>query len=398
MRPVAADQVRFIESLEAYRPGSVEHRFRGHRDLSTGRAYLLASFCLTVPVTTTRFSVGPATQVVLPSPRNAFIVPVDLQVEDPGIGTAQRAAEAVAAIMSVAYDRPFVSPRDPLWTNSSQLTEDNLRSLAVQYNVITAGPGYQMPQLSTDYETSLAKSAAGLADTLDHLADTEFVQILQAIRLHHLGLVTRRMDFELGFALVVASLEAMAQIAIDRVETASLRYTDVELQIKEFCEAQGGDVGGWFKQKVRDQAKLKARYLEYIFRYAPVDRWSEVRHPLHDMIEYMNSARGETTDPNAFPLRGWDETYPNELDESTLRAIMGKTYDDRSGFIHSGARSTHDQPNPHSRFFETIDVWDHYGSHQLVVPRFETLSTIARVALVRYLDVHVREGESRPQS
>lgn len=337
----------------------------------------------------------PAMAVPLPGARSGFVVRVDVAAgDDFGGNVAHYKSQAIAALASVAYGRGFVAPRDPYMVGKAQLNESQVAELAVQFNVLIAGPGYQQPQLASAHESELAIRLVSLVEALDQLDQVLFTKVMQAIRLHHLGLLARRMDFELGFSLLVASLEAMAQIAIPRDQIPAVSYSPEELEIKEFCEQKKGNVGGWFKSKVRDQGRLKARFIEYIFRFAPVESWVEQRHPLSDVMDYVAEIRGdEGGEPHWSTKKQWHETYPEDLSVEELRQVVASTYDDRSRFLHAGTKTAHENPQSYNRFLDVIDIHEVEAStvERRVVVTFDTLNTISRIALMRFLS-----GVSRP--
>jgi hypothetical protein len=387
VRAVPADQERFAEAIEAYRATA---RLGVPTDRVRIRAYLLAPLAIQLGVETPQFGLQPAIAVDLPGARAGFIVPVDVDAPDDFGSTAHYKCQAIAALMSIAYGRAFVAPRDPYMVGKDQLNAQQATELAIQHNVLIAGPGYQNPRLASAYEATLAARLVTLVDALELLDTPRFTQVMQAIRLHHLGLLARRMDFELGFSLIVASLEAMAQIAIARDQIPAVSYSPEELVIKEFCEAKAGKIGGWFKSKVRDQGRLKARFIEYVFRFAPVDSWTEQRHPLSETMEYLDEVSGSQAGGRDWVTRkSRDEVYPEDLSVEELRAIIASTYEDRSGFLHAGTRSTHASPQSYNRYFDAVDVYDYdfraATRGRRFVATFDTLSTISRIALMRFL-------------
>lgn len=382
---VPADQERFTEAIDAY--GNADDLF-GLPEPRRVRAHILAPFPVQRAVETSQFTILPAEPIALPGARSAFVVPIDLEVS--GIGatrTAHYKCQAIAALASITYGVGFTAPRDDYLLDRDPLSREEFLELAMQYNVVIPGTGSGLHRFASTDEEQCARRLIALVNSLPSAGGEPFKKVMQAIRLHQLALLTRKMDFDLGFSLLVASLEAMAQIAISRDETTEVSYSNVELQIKDFCESQRGDVLGWFKMKVRDQGRLKARFCQYVFQYAPIEAWHEVNHPFKASLGLAHESLGNTDVPWGWVTKGWDEIYPTDLSKEELRDIISSTYDDRSQFLHAGSKTTHDSPQSYRRYFDEIAILDHKSGLYVrrTVVNFETLSTISRIALLTYL-------------
>ena len=390
MRAVPADQVRFHEAIEAYTATPISGLLELAPSPALVRIYLLSNLAFPESAQTQKFTIHPSLESALVPGRSAFITPVDVLVPVGHIdaeAVAFYAGQAIAAILSLATERIFVSPRDDRYVGDIQINEGMLTELAIQFNVVVAGPGAVMPRVSPARMGVLTERVQGLVRSLEAIDVDKRRRVLQAARLHHLAQQFVREDFELGFALIVASIEAMAGLAISRESVFShLQYSSVEEEVRAFCESRGGEVGGWFKMKIRDQALLKKKFVIYIMKYAPVSRWEEVRHSLSDLME-SRPPEWPSSPTNDATRKAWFELYPDDLSAEDIEAILARSYDDRSVFLHTGARSSHQYPTGLERFFTIVDEFDlkKLESKRFVVANFETMLTISRIALEWFL-------------
>ncbi len=392
VRTITSDQVKFAEGVgvfldpPAFNPESA--------------APLLLSFELPREIVTSHFRIGPSERSWLPdSPDYASIVSL-LYVTGAGHGPDEPDvleepfesaslnvySHVVASLLSVLVGSPVAAPAASVRYSLQGQTEELRRELGAVGAQRVAGVGAVNTFLSEERTAFIELQLNELCDALFHGAlddvdDSRARKILEAVRLAHLGHVTRRFDHELGVALMVASIEACAHLAIERddprLADTALGYSPVELELKAFCEAGGGELGGWFKQKVRDQAKLQRKFVEYFMCHFPAADWQDVvDHPGKRADEMLHAL-------GADPI-GW-RVWPEEremleaLTEATVVELLTTAYRQRSAFLHSGAAT----PSPPSPVAWLIDV--DYRSSGTACPTFELLATAARVTLLRWL-------------
>jgi hypothetical protein len=403
-RTITLDHVKFDDGIRWFLQSPAFSR--------ESAAPLLLSFELRRPIVTRFFRIGPSELTELDGEAHgAFVAPLEFDaVTHDGHERAEAAAEplesgalnaysqVVAALVSTLSGSTAVAPPDVVRYPSRIRTPDLQRTIGIWHPVRFAGAG-SVPRFFSDERADVLEQQLNVL--CDHLGEfaaagtdgpDKAERILQALRLSHLGHLNRRVDHELGKSLMIASLEACASLAIERNDPAiadkALDYSPEELRIKEFCEQQGGDVGGWFKMNVRDQAKLQQRFITYVSRYFPPSTWaSRVDYPGKRTDELISSLGREP-----LPFRFWpDEALQIEQfksDPAVALELLRLSYKQRSAFVHAGTPS----PSNPNNIAWIVDVRERtsWRDGRLSTTTtseltFELLSTAVREALLAWL-------------
>lgn len=191
----------------------------------------------------------------------------------------------------------------------------------------------------------------------------DYVRTLQAMRLIQLAHQNHVEDFDLSYSLLIAGIEAIAQIAIPTKQIEKpASYNDW----KNLCKKHRNDSDSeklyeLFKEynEVRQYVNneiahrnLTERFVEFVLNYSPVEEWKvttdeDLRYGLSDEIQ-------DAFD-NAF-REAMDERTPDMLTDHGKQNLIKDTYKYRSGFFHEGASLPHRKPDgdSHNRFFEEV--------------------------------------------
>jgi hypothetical protein len=380
MRAVTADHVRFLEAIQAFRP----ERVIALKDPANAKSYLLSSFDVTTILRNERFELAPSAQVMLDGSYKAILLPVTFFGLAQPFDGAHISAQAVAAILTLVSERPVIAPRDPRAVERllrNPTSADAVHALAYQFPLLGAGPGAVTMAIPADRQRYWAGEMLALVKILMELDYKKYTRVMQAIRLYQLALTEKRTDFDLAFSLLIASMEAMATLAIKR--SAVVAYDAEEEKVLRFCQESGDEaLVGWFSTNIRDRAKLKARFIAYINTFAPVSAWSAVRHPQQDLVDVMR-VYGVEHDHSWMTEKRWREYYPEDLTLQQLEKIISDTYFYRSGFVHEGNATPHSSPMASNRFFDDAFIIGADGKlTQRLMLTFDAIATIARISLL----------------
>ena len=211
-RAVTADHVLFNECISAFRPNGKQHlRFGDGPSCS----YLLTSFHLTEKWQLPNCTIYPSVRVHLPGANSAFIC----KVQNPDWCDTHNShlyGVALSSIVTFASGRPCKSTRDDYLCRGENLTESDALQISLVHPILTAGPGCMHTSLAAITLQKYQEELADLITSLHELPYSIYVILMQAIRLVHLSLLTKRDDFGLAYLLVISAIESVAQCAIKR--------------------------------------------------------------------------------------------------------------------------------------------------------------------------------------
>jgi len=188
----------------------------------------------------------------------------------------------------------------------------------------------------------------------------DFKKIMQAMRLLQLAHLNHEEDFDLSFSLLIAGTEAIANVAIPTEKIEKHPSHGDWKKLYKNCAPNADKIKELFeeytkvRQYVNDEIKhrnLTSRFVEFIFKYCPVDEWT---------ITTDDDLRNGFVDgPSRFPydrIRSMTEIKIEKFNEKQLRNFVRDTYGYRSGFFHVGTGLPHRFPegNTTNRYFEEV--------------------------------------------
>ena len=331
----------------------------------------------------------------------------------PWIDTENRGLYSVAlsSVISFVSLKVFKSAEKdlPILDEKIEFDEFLLCRLGFSYPIKISGKGAGGARLSQDRQTALCNEVRDFIECLQAIDVDKYQKIMQSIRLVHLALLNREVDFGLSYLLIVAAIESIAKEAVKRKSKQHLRESEWKqlanenTTIKELYDA--------YKESRGKNQYLKERYVQFILKYAPPGEWKNyVRHPYQDTVDSI-----QDVDPNTanefhryLTKKNFDERYPEDLGEHEIEKILGDSYRYRSEFVHQGKQPPHNNPSTHNWFFEQglesfpgrldkkgsgyIKVTDKHNQskyprviiEERILPKYELLLGIAKHSIIKY--------------
>ena len=331
------------------------------------------------------------------------------------IETPDLFAVALSSIISFISLKLFKSTKRGLPMMFREKVDFNaftLQQLALTYSVKIAGRGCGDSRLSQERQASLCIEVKDFIKHLNTINYKKYQVIMQSVRLIHLSLVNRGVDFGLSYLLVVAAIESIAQEAIKRTDVREENPYEEE-KWKELADENPiiHDLYEAYKKKRGENQYLTKRYVGFILEYAPPIDWKKyVRHPDQDMADML-----QATDPSAehrhlFRRRLGEKYYPEDLEDSKIEEILSNSYKYRSEFVHRGKQPPYKNPSSSNWFFEESfesfpGKWDEKKSkyekvtdekkkskyppviiEERILPKYELLLGIAKNSIISYID------------
>lgn len=209
---------------------------------------------------------------------------------------------------------------------------------------------------------------------LDYEADNrslDYVKMMQAMRLVQLAHQNHFEDFDLSYSLLIAGIEAIAQIAIPATK---IDKHPSDKDWKKLCKINPNDPDSEklnelfekYKEAVQyvnneiSHRDLTKKFVEFILEYCPVEDW-KIMTDRNLETGFLDDERRDAFD-HAF-RKATGERTPDMLTVEGQQKLVRNTYRYRSGFIHAGAPLPHQNPEgyDHNRFFEKVPdskEWD----------------------------------------
>ena len=381
-RAVTADHVLFDECVNKFRPKNIPSV---PKNATQSVSYLLTSFKLCREWQLPHCTIHPSKEVVFPGPYSAFVSRVD---NPPWVENLNSHLYGIAlsSILTFVTGRLCKSTRDDYLCTNITLTEEEITRLALTYPVVVAGPGgvHAYPTLTRQDE--YAREMSSLIAKLHDVPYKTYIILIQAIRLAHLSLLCKRDDFGLGYLLIVSAIEAVAQKAIKK-STVEKTHPSVKLWRKKATDdSDFKELLTTYQEIERKNNYLRERYIEFIITHAPVDCWEEIIcHPLQHMRDELGEGNRSHMFSHLFTKFPFDK-YPVDLSDLEIRKILSDSYKHRSYFIHRGEQPPHQNPSPHTRFFQEVLKFRDNKVISYILPNYELLFGIARYAICKWAD------------
>lgn len=396
MRAVTADHVMFNECIPMFRPEKIQINEEGNQIIG----YLLLDFFLTETLNFSYFSIQPSIEVKLPGAYSAFVTPVILPKWFEGYHNAHLFTIGLASVVSFVTGRPVKAPRDGYTSYREQLDELSLGELAVQFPILTAGPGSHLTNISSEATVKIFESLNDFIEMLFELPFSEYKKVMQSIRLVHLAHNNTREDFALSYYLLVSSIETVAQIAT-KVRDFKKKHEnedDWKRLAKESAAVE--QLFSAYKEANSKNKFLNERFVQFIKDYCPYERWELLEHPYEDYDRYISDITDHSQKSN-IAEKHWFEKYPSDLSEEYLEQIIKDMYKHRSKFTHQGVNPPHRDQNSFNKFFEEVTDYDLNGTDEngfvtikkILLPNIRLVSFIARDSIINYYKLKVGKEE-----
>lgn len=235
-------------------------------------------------------------------------------------------------------------------TDFQVVKRNDVSMLACLHPIVWAGPGATKISVSEEvianWEQRIANTFS-LLNLLEYDADGEidYCKSMQAMRLVQLSHHSKREDFDLSYTLMVAAIEAIAQVAIpaEKIDKHSSHNKWKKNKEKnpglfeEYCNLRE-----IINNEITNR-NLTKRFSSFILEYCPIEDW--------DIVDESKHGFGVSDD-----IRSQVETKPDFFTSSKIKKILTDTYKFRSTFVHTGAPMPHQYPdlNRSNRFFEKV--------------------------------------------
>ncbi|MEC0265125.1 hypothetical protein [Paenibacillus anseongense] len=381
-RAVTGDHVLFNECIPMFRPEKIEIL----NDEKQNYAYLLLDFALTEPFQFEYFIIEPTIEVHLHGAYKAFISKVSIPKWLDH--NAHLFTIGLSAVLSFITGRPTKAPRDGYFSNGEVLDQHSISELAIQFPVLSAGPGNHGVHLASEVISKFKENLHELLTLLYSIPYKQYETIMQSIRLVQLAHLNKREDFGLGYYLLVSAMEPIATTAIKRKRVVDSKQIKEEWKEIAKTDLQYKNLLDMYQQELSKNRYIGKRFVEYVMEYCPPNQWFDLDHPLENIKKYID----ETSDHHQsgwITQKHWYETYPDDLNDNEIRTILTNVYDHRSKFTHEGKNPPHRSPYSYNRFFDkesfVEEIEGDFRHVEIILPNFQLIAFIARRSILNYL-------------
>ena len=383
MRAVTADHVLFNECIPMFRPKEI----KVNDEEQTTIGYLLLDYRLEEELIFDYFKIEPTIEVRLPGAYAGFIAPVHMPKWFEWNHNSHLFTIALAAVFSFSIGRPVKAPRDGYITRRTGIDYNSIEELAIQFPVVTAGPGAHDTSISKESLKKFYNNLQEMCKMLYNIPYELYENVMQSIRLVHLSHLTKRDDFGLSYYLLISAIEPIANKAIKRNKVVFKHPKEEQWREIGKTNKDIEELLQMYKQERGKSQYISKRFVEFILKYCPPEQWSDLEHPMENMASYHEELTGQGND--WYLKKPRDEKYPDDFSGDEIRQLLKDMYDYRSKFTHEGKNPPHQNPKSHNRFFDTQTmVTEKNGEfiiEEITVPNFQLVSFIANRSIQNYL-------------
>ncbi|KQW87196.1 hypothetical protein ASC94_27710 [Massilia sp. Root418] len=375
--PVNDDHILFSQCIEALRSPYPAEPESAPNAAQPAWACLLTEFQLTQTWELGICTILPSVPIQLAPDFKAYLSIV--RFPQPR-ADAHRLGTVLAAIVSFCTGTTCKSPRNDFLTGSAPRTAQDFLKAALAHPVFE-------PYSSDGKRTEAAQAAyqrktADLIRQLLAVDDKTYLLAIQAIRLVQLSLSNKRDDFGLGYTLLAAAIESVAQVAIkrDKVKPAEPAH---EWDEKARNDPAFAELLRLYREARGQNGYLQARFVAFVLKYAPYEGWSAlVQAPLQNFLDVHNEQSPEE-DREEDTLVDTTEPQPHELGRAEIESMLKDVYEIRSYYVHRGKQPPHWDPNPgFVRYFHQTYTDDF---EELMLPTYALLLEISRQSISTWL-------------
>ncbi|MFC4103629.1 hypothetical protein [Paenibacillus xanthanilyticus] len=391
---IADDHILFKECVPIFRVGGERTPTRYADDDEMRAAtldkgvFVLTDFNLTKAIDFGDFKVLESKEIRMAGPYCAFISEIIPPARIRHKREANLFAIAFSAVLSFATSRPVKPLRNLMYSND----ESKFHVLAQNFSVVVAGPGAHVYNLSDDEINLFAEKTASLIELLVTVPYDKYQDLMQAIRLVQLSLLTRRDDFSLSYYLLISAIESIAQIAVKR-DKVKKKDSKEKTNVWEELAKNNPDIEELYSLYKDARGKnhyITERFVKFIIDNCPHSFWEQLPHPREKEEALMREIWGDSFAED-FTLRSPLDVHPSELNEELVHEILANMYDFRSAYTHRGTETPHTDPIGmyHSFEWHTVpgEIDPDSGRQQakvMLLPNYRLVNFIAVTCIFGY--------------
>lgn len=388
-RVVSADHVMFDECILAFRPNGAGDDLKRSKPRCS---YLLTDFELTTEWHLPNFKVHPSKRIEFPMRAMAFISKIDNPEYWNGDGS-HLFGIALSSIVSFVTGRACRSPRDGFGFDREQ-QQCELEQMALLHPIKTTGPGRTETGVSLDLQDQYRIALSEFVATLQAVEQKKYVAVMQAVRLVHLSLLTKREDFGLSYMLIVAAIESIAQYAISRDKVKIKHKNENDWARRAKNDSDFDEIFKAYKDARGKNEYLRERYVRFILTFVPISEWEKcvaIPSTQQDIIDFWIEVQNKGGPTFSGNLKSGNEKYPSDLDDAVIREALGSSYNYRSEFVHMGKQPPNKNSVAMERFFQSHYVFkEGYASEELL-PTYDLLFKLAQLSICNWLKDQIKK-------
>lgn len=399
-RAVTADHILFSECMYYLRRDFHQEkpRFAIQEDQKTFSC-VCTTFRITKEWNLGDFSIHPSRQYDLPSCKKSLISFVSNPSwikGEPGVHSFLF-GEVLSSLISFIALVPSKSPRNTHYLDVNSLDEISdkcIEDVAFTLPFIMYGTGASKTRLTTDEEDQIIRELRELIEILNNVDRKLYEVGIQAIRLIHLSILTKRDDFGLGYLLLISAIEAVAQKAINEKVFKETHPKEQDWTQKAKVDESFRELLKVYKEARNKDKHLSKRFTKFILDFCPPNDWEDLVRTDYDFSprEWSNMIKGTE--------------HPSCMRREEIEKILNSAYKHRSFFVHRGEQPPHQNPQAGlNKFFEVIHKFDEipFGEIQEttspefitvqseVYPTYELMLGIAKHSIIRWLKTKIQK-------
>ena len=422
MRQFINDDNQFKDGILAFDKRNEVKLYKIHNTSEDSRiySYLILDFKLPKDIHFKDFSIEQSIEVDIDistesgqSVKKAYVSPVKMP-ERINYINSHYFTLGLSAICSFAFERPVFSTKNDYYNRFEVANQYELKEIGVEFPRTIRGPGAKGFMVHNEIIDIWEKRLIEVVNLLDKLTSSEskeyevsYENLMQSFRLIQLGHINKKEDFDLGFSFIIAGIEAISQIAIDKIDFSNKPELYSEWKklsntneiarslFEEYLKVQA-----YVNSEINNR-DLTKRFVKFLITYTKNSDWEEVLY--NELI--TEGLKYRMLFPNEISVV--PELKPNKLTEDEFSIIIKNTYNLRSKFFHMGQSLPHKSTNNSSnnRFFHIIDnikrreklfmkmeketrvesPYEEWTTTQDTLITFELMSNMARNSIINYI-------------
>ena len=422
MRQFTNDDNQFKDGILAFDKRTEVKLYKIHQTSNDKRiySYLILDFQLTKDIHFKDFTIEQSIEVDIDittttgqAVKKAYVSPVKMPKRVNYINSHYFTL-GLSAICSFAFERPVFSAKNDYYNRFEIANQFELKEIGVEFPRTIGGPGAKGFRVHKEiidiWETRLIE----IVNLLDILTSTEsqeyevsYENLMQSFRLIQLAHINKKEDFDLGYSFLIAGIEPISQIAVDKIDfSIKPKLYNEWKKLSKTSDVAKGLFEEYLKVKTYvdsevDNRDLTKRFVKFLITYTENSDWDDVFY--NELISEGPNYRALY--PNEISVV--PELTPNKLTEEEFSKIIKNTYTLRSKFFHMGQPLPHKSPSNSSnnRFFHIIDnikrretlfkkmekenrnesPFEEWSKTQDKLITFELMSNMARNSITNYV-------------
>jgi hypothetical protein len=416
------DDNQFKDGILAYDKRNEVSLYKIHQTSNDKRiySYLILDFQLSKDIHFKDFTIEQSIEVDIDintqsgqAVKKAYVSPVKMP-ERVNYINSHYFTLGLSAICSFAFERPVFSAKNDYYNRFEIANQYELKEIGVEFPRTIGGPGAKGFRVHKEiidiWETRLIE-IVNLLDILTSSESKEFEvsyeNLMQSFRLIQLAHINKKEDFDLGYSFLIAGIEAISQIAVDKIDFSNKpKLYNQWKKLSKTSEVAKSLFEEYLKVKTYVDSEVNSRdltkrFVKFLITFTKNIDWEEVSY--NELI--TDGPKYRMLYPNERSVV--PELIPNKLSEEEFSRIIKSTYSLRSKFLHMG------QPLPHKssinssndRFFHIIDnvarretlfkkmekenrvesPFEEWSKTQDKLITFELMSNMARNSITNYV-------------